>query len=79
LHLSPTLADSATRNPFREALGRQKHAELCEFKASLVYRASSRTAKAPQRNPVSKQNKTKQNKTKKNKTKQNKTKGNIDF
>jgi hypothetical protein len=35
---------------------------------------SSRTARAIQRNPVSKkQNKTKQNKTKQNKTKQNKT------
>jgi hypothetical protein len=37
---------------------------ISEFKASLVYRVSSRTAKAIQRNPVSKQNKTKQNKTK---------------
>ena len=26
--------------------------ELCEFKASLVYRASSRTARTTQRNPV---------------------------
>jgi hypothetical protein len=26
----------------------------CEFKASLVYRVSSRTARATQRNPVSK-------------------------
>jgi hypothetical protein len=39
---------------------------VSEFKASLVYRVSSRTAKAIQRNPVSK-NKTKQNKTKQNK------------
>jgi hypothetical protein len=36
-----------------------------EFEASLVYRVSSRTARAIQRNPVSKQNK--QNKTKQNK------------
>jgi hypothetical protein len=35
------------------ALGRQRQVELCEFKDSLVYRASSRTAKATQRNPVS--------------------------
>jgi hypothetical protein len=34
---------------------------------------SSRTARAIQRNLVTKQNKTKQNKTKQNKTKQNKT------
>jgi hypothetical protein len=48
---------------------------ISEFKASLVYRVSSRTARTKQRNPVSK-NKTKQNKTKQNKTKQNKTKQN---
>jgi hypothetical protein len=35
---------------------------ISEFEASLVYRVSSRTAKAIQRNPVSK---TKQNKTNK--------------
>jgi hypothetical protein len=28
--------------------------DLCEFKASLVYLVSSRTARAIQRNPVSK-------------------------
>jgi hypothetical protein len=42
--------------------------QISEFEASLVYRVSSRTARATQRNPVSK-NKTKQNKTKQNKTK----------
>jgi len=36
------------------ALGRQRQADLYEFKASLVYRKSSRTASATQRNPVSK-------------------------
>jgi hypothetical protein len=35
--------------------------QISEFQASLVYRVSSRTARAIQRNPVSK-NKTKQNK-----------------
>jgi hypothetical protein len=44
--------------------------KISEFEASLVYKVSSRTARATQRNPVSKQNKTKQNKTKQNKTKQ---------
>ena len=44
--------------------------QISEFKARLVYRVSSRTARTTQRNPVSK----KQNKTKQNKTKQNKTK-----
>jgi hypothetical protein len=48
---------------------------ISELEASLVYRVSSRTARATQRNPVSK-NKTKQNKTKQNKTKQNKIKQN---
>jgi hypothetical protein len=41
---------------------------ISEFKASLVYKVSSRTAKATQRNPVLK-NKTKQNKTKQQKKK----------
>jgi hypothetical protein len=41
--------------------------QISEFEASLVYKVSSRTARAIQRNPVSK---TKQNKTKnKNETK----------
>jgi hypothetical protein len=45
---------------------------ISEFKASLVYRVRSRTARAIQRNPVSK--KTKKTKTKtKTKTKNKKT------
>jgi hypothetical protein len=32
--------------------------DLCEFKASLVYRVSSSTSRATQRNPVSENNKT---------------------
>jgi hypothetical protein len=41
-------------------LGRQRQADLYEFKTSLVYRLSSRITTATQRNPVSiKQNKTK--------------------
>jgi hypothetical protein len=39
---------------------------ISEFKTSLVYRVSSRTARAIQRNPVSK-NKTKQNNPKQTK------------
>ena len=34
------------------ALRRQRKTDLCEFKASVVYRAISRTARATQRNPV---------------------------
>ena len=40
--------------------------QISEFEASLVYRVSSRTARAIQRNPVSKKT-TKQNKNKNNK------------
>ena len=36
--------------------------DLCEFEANLVYRVSSRTDRATQRNPVSEINKQKQNK-----------------
>ena len=43
------------------ALRRQRQAECNEFKASLVYRVSSRTARVTQRNPVSKKNKTNKN------------------
>jgi hypothetical protein len=35
---------------------------ISEFEASLVYKVSSRTARAIQRNPVSKKKKTKKNK-----------------
>jgi hypothetical protein len=41
--------------------------QISEFQASLVYKVSSRTARAIQRNPVSKNQKTKK-KTKKQKT-----------
>ena len=47
--------------PLIPALGRQRR-RISEFEASLVYRVSSRTARATQRNPVSK-NITKQQKT----------------
>jgi hypothetical protein len=36
--------------------------QISEFKASLVYRVSSRTARATQRNPVSKKEKNKNKK-----------------
>ena len=52
--------------PLILALGLQRQADLCEFKASLIYKVSFRTTRAiKQRNPVLKQqNKTKQNQTK---------------
>ena len=37
---------------------RQRQVDLCEFEASLVYKASSRTAKAVSEKPCLKQNKT---------------------
>jgi hypothetical protein len=42
---------------------------ISEFEASLVYKVSSRTARAIQRNPVSKNQKQKKNKKNKNKNK----------
>ena len=38
--------------PLVPAVGRQKQADLCELKASLVDRASFTSARATQRNPV---------------------------
>jgi hypothetical protein len=40
---------------------------ISEFEASLVYRVSARTARATQRNPVSKKQKNKKTKKQKNK------------
>jgi hypothetical protein len=45
--------------PLIPALGKQRQSDLCDFKASLVYRVSSRTARATQRNPVLKETKPK--------------------
>jgi hypothetical protein len=39
--------------PLVPALGRQRQVDIHAFKPSLVYRVSSRTARATQRNPVS--------------------------
>ena len=44
---------------FNSSTQEQKQVDLPELEASLVYRASSRTAKATQRNPVSKTQKNK--------------------
>jgi hypothetical protein len=46
--------------------------QISEFEASLVYRVSSRTARATQRNPVSKNQKILKKKRKKEKKKLNK-------
>jgi hypothetical protein len=52
---------------WRTPLVRGRGRRISEFEATLIYRVSSRTARAIQRNPVSK----KQKKKKKNKAKQN--------
>ena len=49
---------------------RSRGRQISEFEASLFYRVSSRTARAIQRNPVSKNNKKPTNQTKQTKTKQ---------
>jgi hypothetical protein len=56
--------------PLIQQLG-SRGRQISEFKASLVYRVSSRTAMAIQRNPVSKQT---NNNNKKNKQKNKKRK-----
>ena len=45
------------------ALGRQRQVDLCEFKASLVYRASSRTGSIATGKPCFEKQKHQQNKT----------------
>ena len=57
------LAGQLLHKPLIPELGRQRQADLCEFEVSLVYRVSSRTARAViQRNPVLKQTKKKEKK-----------------
>jgi hypothetical protein len=46
--------------------------QISEFEASLVYRVSSRTARATQRNPVSKKKKERKKKRKEKKRKEKK-------
>jgi hypothetical protein len=52
------------RMPLIPALGRQSR-RISEFEASLIYKVSSRAARAIQRNPVSKNQKKKQTNKKK--------------
>jgi hypothetical protein len=69
--------------PLVPLLGRQKQVNFFEFEASLVYRVSSRTANARQRDPVlknqanqAKPSQTKPNQTKPSQAKPNQTKPN---
>ena len=51
--------------PVTSSIWRQRQKDLCEFKVSLVYGASSRTARAIQRDPVSKKLKNEKGRKKK--------------
>jgi hypothetical protein len=44
---------------FNPALRRQSQANVCEFDASLIYKGSSRTARATERELISKNKQTK--------------------
>jgi hypothetical protein len=57
------------------AFRRQRQAELCEFKVNLVYKMSSRTARATKRNPVlKKKNKNKKRERERKRTEKEKQK-----
>jgi hypothetical protein len=47
------------KHTFNSSTWEQRQADLCEFKASLVYRENSRTTRATQRNPDAKNQKRK--------------------
>jgi len=55
----PEQAGQWCHTPLIPALRRQRQVELCEFEASLLYKASSRTARATQTDPVLKNQKSK--------------------
>jgi hypothetical protein len=46
--------------PLIPVLRKQRQEDLCEFETSLVYKASSKTSRATQKSPVSKNKKQKQ-------------------
>jgi hypothetical protein len=69
-HLKP-FCRAVVAHAFNPSTWEAEAGRFSEFKASLVYRVSSRTARATQRNPVSK-NKTKQTNKQKQKTQTNK-------
>lgn len=56
--------------PLISALESQKQTDLCELEASMVYKASARTAGAAQRYPVSKNQRKKKRKKKNRKEKE---------
>jgi hypothetical protein len=67
---------STSQAPLIPALGRQGR-QVSEFKASLVYRVGSRTARGIQRNPVLKKKKKRQTNNKKKFKKHMSTTGRV--
>jgi hypothetical protein len=59
-------------HPLVPATGRQRQADISELKANVVYRASSQTARATQRNCLKKTKKQKNKQTNKKKKPKNK-------
>ena len=74
LEIKKKLARRWWRTPLIPVLRRQRQANLSDLEASLVYRASSRTARATQRNPVSKKKKKKKEGRKEGRKKEKKKK-----
>jgi hypothetical protein len=60
--------------PLIPAFGRQRQTDLCEFKVSLIYRASSRTANTIQRNSAPTPKRKKERKKRKEKERKEKKK-----
>lgn len=50
----------------RSVISARRQVDVCEFKASLIYRVSARTVRATQKNPISKRITKNPNKVKKN-------------
>jgi hypothetical protein len=61
------LSQEVMEHAFKSQHSRGRGRQISEFKASLVYRVSSRTARATERNPVSKKHNKKKKKERKKK------------
>ena len=64
------LAGQWWHTPLIPTLGRKRYMDLCGFKASLLYRVSSRAARTTQGNPVSKNQKEKKKERKREREKE---------
>ena len=69
-----TVLVSAMTHAFNPSIGKQRQVDFCEFAASLVYRARSRTDELNKKTlPQDAKNKSKQNKTQNQPTKKQST------